>query len=232
VELGHTNWVDDKPLDDLMESSSVKLDEWVPSAQSLMKYNPKAKKPGEGQVWGFPIMGNPGAAFIFYNKDVLDKAGVGVPTDETTLSELTEMARGVKENLGVFGIQENLWGTTHGLGWDHGYVSPFGGYILDDEGKKCLINSAECLEAYNWQYNLRHVEKVEGTPDDVTAYGSYPGCEKGAVAMYKMGAWGAGWFLLRPENKNPEMGFSLFPSSWDGNADGRRETLNNCTGSE
>ena len=220
------NYVDDNillPLDDLMAAANVKLDEWVPSAQELMKYDPAAKKPGAGQVWGLPIMGNPGACFLFSNLDVLKAAGLSAPTDATTLEELTAMAGEVKNKVGVFGIQENLWGTTHGFGWDQGYVAPFGGHIFDEEGKKSLINSDQCQQAYMWQYNLRHVDKYEGTPDDVSAYGNYKeGTEKGKVAMYKMGAWGAGWFLLRPANENPEMGFSLFPSSWNGNADGRR----------
>ena len=243
-ELGNTilwgNWgsvpnsVDDGlllPLDDLMSSANVKLDEWVPAAQTLMKYDPAAKQPGAGQVWCLPTMGNPGAAFIFYNKDVLDKAGVPVPTDATTLKEMTEMAGEVKNKLGVFGLQENLWGTTHDFGWDHGYVAPFGGYIFDQEGKKCLINSEACQQAYMWQYNLRHVDKIEGTPDDITAYGNYKeGCEKGLVAMYKMGAWGGSWFVSKAVNRNPVMGFSLAPSSWDGNADGRRGNTLGLTG--
>ena len=220
------NYVDDNlllPLDALMAAANVKLEEWVASSQELQKYDPAAKKPGAGQVWGFPIMGNPGAAFLFYNNDVLKAAGLQPPTDATTLKELTAMGAEVKAKTGAFGMQENLWGTTHGFSWDQGYVAPFGGNILDEDGKTCLINSPECLEAYNWQYNLRHVDKIEGTPDDISAYGNYKeGTEKGLVAMYKMGSWGAGWFLLRAANENPEMGFCLFPTSWDNNANGRR----------
>jgi len=211
------------PLDALMADANVSADEWVKSGMDLLKYDVDAKVKGQGSVFGLPTLANPGAAFLFYNLDMLTAAGLEAPTDATTLAELAAMAAEVKAKTGMFGLNENLWGTTHGFSWDQGYVGPFGGDILDADGKKCLINSAECLEAYSYIYDARHVSKTQPTPDDYKAFGDYKqATETGKLAMYKMGGWGGSWIGMRPENTNPEMGFCLFPSTWDGRASGHR----------
>lgn len=235
-ELGNTvvwgNWagvagyVNDNvmiPLDDLMKAANISEDGWFASGLNLLKYDKATKVVGKGSLYGLPTLANPGAAFLFYNLDVLKAAGVSAPTDTTTLKELAEMGQTIKDKTGAFGLNENLWGTTHGWGWDNGYVGPFGGWILDETGTKCLINSAECLEAYNYIYEQRFVKKTQPTPDDYKAMGDYKqGTEAAKLAMYKMGSWGGSWISLRPENKNPEMGFSLFPATYDGRTTGHR----------
>lgn len=211
------------PLDDLMTAAKVDPNGWFQSGLNLLKYDKATKVIGKGSLYGLPTLANPGAAFVFYNVDMLNKAGVKPPTDTTTLKELAQIAQTVKDETGAFGLNENLWGKTHGWGWDNGYVGPFGGWILDETGTKTLINSAECLQAYNYIYEARFVNKSQPNPDDYTAMGDYKqGTEAGKLAMYKMGSWGGSWISLRAENKNPEMGFSLFPATWDGNASGHR----------
>lgn len=222
-----SSYVDDDlclPLDEFMNAAGVSLDEWTEAAQKLMKYDPDAKKLYQGPVWCLPIMGNMGVAFQFFNQDMLDAAGAPYPTGDMTWLEIEEIATKVaKPDDGIFGLQHNLWGTTHGLGWDATYVAPWGGAILNEEGTECLIDSDECVAAFKWMQDIRYTSRIAGTPDDVTAYGNYKeGTEAGKLAIYQMGSWGAGWFLMRPENTNPAMGFTTTPTSYDNNPDGWR----------
>jgi ABC-type glycerol-3-phosphate transport system substrate-binding protein len=58
---------------------------------------------------------------------------------------------------------------------------------------------------------------------DQEAFGSYNGGgESGVLAMYRMGGWGAAWYLQREENANPKMGLIPMPTTIDGRDTGRR----------
>ena len=212
------------PLDDLMKAAGVSADEWIKPVMADMSYDPKTQTPGTGSIWGLPYAPNAGADFNFINMDLVSDAGFDAPTDKSTLLDLEKIATAVaKPDQGIFGISTNLWGTTHGVGWDQAYVGPFGGDILDETGTKCVINSAECVEAYKWEYDLRHVKHIAATPDEVTAYGGYrEGAMKSKLAMHRMGAWGGAWFIHREKNTEPEMAYALWPTSYDGRANGTR----------
>ncbi len=212
------------PIDDLMAAAGVSADEWIPATVAQMRYDPLTRTAGEGKMWALPYQANSGAAFIFTNVDMVKAAGEEPPTDDSTALDLERIATAVaKPDQGIFGMQSNLWGTTHSIGWDQSYVAPFGGYVLDETGTKCLINSDACVESYKWEYDIRHVKHIAATPDEVTAYGNYSeGSLNNKLAMFRMGGWGGQRYRMRPENANPEMTFCLVPASYDGRADGRR----------
>jgi ABC-type glycerol-3-phosphate transport system substrate-binding protein len=212
------------PLDDLMDAAGVSIDEWVEPAQKLMRFDPDAKKLYEGPIWTMPIMGNPGVAFLFFNEDMLDAAGAPYPTGQSTWAEIEEIAAMVaKPDEGIFGLNHNLWGRTHGLGWDSTYVAPWGGAVLNEDGTKCVIDSEESVAAYKWMHDIRHTSRIAPTPDAYQAIGDYvQGTEAGKLAIYQMGGWGGSWFLMREENANPKMGYSTAPTSYDNNAGGWR----------
>ncbi|HVC32832.1 MAG TPA: extracellular solute-binding protein [Chloroflexota bacterium] len=110
----------------------------------------------QGQQWGFPMVGHPGAIEYFYNIDQLKKTGAGVPpvdTEKLTFDytkwknddllailpkATTKSADG---RVSVYGILPSLGG--------EGTVAvlrAFGGNYYSDDGTKCLINTNESIE--------------------------------------------------------------------------------------
>ncbi len=64
--------------------------------------------------------------------------------------------------------------------------------------------------------DIHHVKKIAPTPADIKAMGDYKqGTENGKLAIYKMGAWGASWFLMRAKNEKPKMEFCVAPDRYD-----------------
>ncbi|MCC7353821.1 MAG: extracellular solute-binding protein [Anaerolineae bacterium] len=209
------------PLDPLMDAAGVKLSEWVPGIGKLMKFNSQTNKFGEGPVWNLPGMGNPGLNFLYFNVDALKAAGLPSPTEKTTWAEVEDAAKKIgKPDQGIYALQYKHFG--HGLSGDYAMMAPFGATILDADGKKCLMNSPESVKAWKFFYDTLHTWRISPLPADLEAMGGYKsGSAAGKLLMYRSGPWGGRWFLLRAENKNPEMGFSLVPSTYDASTKGK-----------
>jgi ABC-type glycerol-3-phosphate transport system substrate-binding protein len=216
-----------QPLDELMAKAGVKLSEWLEPVQNHIRYNPDAKRYGEGPVWGLPLWAHAGFAFNIYNEDVLKEAGASAPTAEMNWKQVAEIAEKIADPAkGRWGIAWNPYGDRHDIGVELLYVAPFGGYVLSEDGKQCLLNSPEAVEGYAFYNEMVNVKKLSPRRVDQDAFGSYPGgAQKGVLPIYRMGGWGANWYLQRPENKAPAMGIAVQPSSFDGRKNGRRGNL-------
>ncbi|MCC7354568.1 MAG: extracellular solute-binding protein [Anaerolineae bacterium] len=212
------------PLDDLMAAKKVSKDEWISAAQFLMRYDPKTNKEGEGPFYTLPIAANAGLCMMYLNLDMIEGAGQQPPTSESTWKDIETVATKIaKPGQNIYGMHYNPWGTTHGLSWDYAYVAPFGGAILDKEGKKALINSPESVNAFAWYWDIHQTRKLAPDAAGYKAIGDYKqGTEKSKLAMYRMGGWGGGWFLMRPKNEGPKMGFTVSPATYDKGINGRR----------
>lgn len=218
------NWVKDGlvlNLDGLMEANSVTKDEWTEGAQSAIRYDPDTGTPGIGPVWGLPYFALPGNAFLFTNVDMLKAAGVNtMPNDDMTEEELQDIAEKVKvkyPDAGIFGMSFVFYGNQYHLNSTHEYVRPFGGRSMSEDGTKAMINSPECLESFQWQSEVVKMG-LSPTPDQSEAMGHRGGAAEGKLAMYRQGPWGGSWITARAENKDPEMLYTLYPSSHDGRA--------------
>jgi ABC-type glycerol-3-phosphate transport system substrate-binding protein len=202
------------PIDELLNAKGVKQDEWLPIATTFLKYDATSKAARTGALWGLPEMVNTGAGFLFSNVDMLKAAGADTPANGMTWIDIQNIA-GKVAKPGVFGLNINLWGSTHGLGWDFGYIAPFGGRVIDDAGKKCIINSPEAAQAYAWIRDITITKKICPTPADYKAMGDYiQGQQKGKLAIFKMGSWGA-WHIGRPKNENPQIVVTAIPAKYD-----------------
>lgn len=213
------------PLDDLIDVNGVMVDEeWIAKANVLMRYDDATKKIGVGSHWGLPFFGRSGLSFLYTNVDMMNAAGAPLPEDDWTMLDVEEAATMVsKPDEGIFGYYHQTGGTEHSIGRDTAFVAPFGGAVLNDDGTKCLLNTAECQEAYQWNYDIRYVKRINGTPDDQSAFGGYrEGSRAGKLAMYRNSVAGSIWYVQRDENVDPEMTWAKFPTSYDGRANGWR----------
>lgn len=102
----------------------------------------------EGKLWGLPMVGHPGALQYFFNRTMVEKAGLTMPPADGnwTFDDLQTLTKGLTKSEGgrttVFGILPPIFNKTANEGIV-GYLRAFGGDLFDAEGKKCLLNTPE-----------------------------------------------------------------------------------------
>jgi multiple sugar transport system substrate-binding protein len=139
------------PLDNYKSDSefnSLKEDMW-PNIWDGCEYR--------GKLYTVPIWTN--TVGVFYNKTMFDKAGVAYPVFDWTLEDLLAKARqltrdfdndGQMDQFGFGGIPLSIRGS-----WDLSMlIELFGGHLYSADGKKCLINSREAIEAVQWAVDI------------------------------------------------------------------------------
>ena len=139
------------------------LDTYIKSDTNWAENDQKQFWPGnlatytiQGQQWGYPMVGHPGAIEHFYNIDILTKNGAPLPPADMTnltfdyskwkhadfLASLGKAQRvGADGRVSSYGILPNIGG--------EGTVAvlrSFGGNYYSEDGTKCLINSAESIQ--------------------------------------------------------------------------------------
>lgn len=112
-----------------------------------------------GKLWGIPFEINTGNTdIIFYNKDLLAKFGAPTPTDDWTYDQFVTVVKKASD------VQNRIWGTDlfPGTYYDFDcYARSYGGQVLSSDGKTFQLSSSkECLQAAQWLYDLRTVDKV------------------------------------------------------------------------
>ncbi|WP_017211926.1 sugar ABC transporter substrate-binding protein [Clostridium beijerinckii] len=156
----------------------------------------------KGKLYGLGAMD--ASVVIFYNKDMLAKAGITAPTsvaDAWTLDELYENAKKMTKD-DVYGIDMNLksggeWNTFAFLP----LVQSFGGQIVADDGKTVdgSINSDKSVQALSYIKKLVDDKVVNPTPIDNSF-------ENGKAAMLLSGPWEKGTL-----DKYPDLKWGIMP---------------------
>lgn len=153
----------------------------------LSDFNPAIRKQGtyKGETYG--LGANDSSVAIYYNKDMLDRAGVTAPqslTDAWTWNELYQNALKLSGN-GVFGLDLNLaykgeWNTFQFLPM----VQSNGGEIVAEDGKTAegIINSPQNIETLSFIKKLVDDKVVSNAPEE-------KGFELGKVALLMTGSW-------------------------------------------
>jgi arabinogalactan oligomer/maltooligosaccharide transport system substrate-binding protein len=133
----------------------------------------------DGKQYGVPqVTDAPG---LLYNKDILEKAGVEVPT---TWDEVEAAHEKIKAVGGV----DTLYGPFDSY-FTQPYIFSYGGNTVDVDAKKILINDAESVAGF--QESLDLIEAgVAVSPDPNNAYGIADTLFKeGKLAMTINGPW-------------------------------------------
>lgn len=131
----------------------------------------------DGKYYSLPF--NKSTNVLFYNKTLLDKAGLQVPTtwDElkTAAAKLTQDKADGKGKVIGMGFENSI-----GLDFNT-YVRQAGGQYIDDQNGKALFNSPEGKEALNFIYDF--IKSGTGRTAGEDNYMSDP-FGRGDVAMY------------------------------------------------
>ena len=131
----------------------------------------------DGTVWALPILASCRA--LFCNKDILDKAGVEVPT---TWDEVTAACKAVKEKV----PDVTPWGldisTDEGQAAFSYYTWNFGGGYVDDKGEWAL-DTPENAKAVNYIKSLIDGGYCNAAPFTDTRYPLQDQFSAGTLAM-------------------------------------------------
>jgi multiple sugar transport system substrate-binding protein len=120
-----------------------------------------------------------GGWFMYYNKDLFDKAGVPYPT-EITWNEYADLAKSfTKEENGT-----QIWGGYYPAWTLNLYALQYSNYLTDED----MTHTSEALEFMNRIYNVdkSHMDMATMTATSADPIAMF---ESGNVAMMVNGAW-------------------------------------------
>jgi len=138
-----------KQLDSyLNKDKNFNLNSWTPRAQDVMKIV-------DGKLFGLPIRGQVSWLFLYWNRDMLKKAGIPEPTPTWTIDDLITNAKKLVQpgNSDFFPI---VYNGINGFERVVAEVRRFGGEFFDvpaGAGKKCTLDAAPCQQAIRWFYD-------------------------------------------------------------------------------
>jgi ABC-type glycerol-3-phosphate transport system substrate-binding protein len=127
-----------EPLDPYIRRDNVNMQYFPPSVMDSLTT--------EQGVMGFPDYGSQGP--LYMNKTLLDALGVPYPSPDWTYEDAVRIWRavsGVRKGQRVYGI--NWHHHASGTQW---IVRGWGGAPYDPTHTKCLLDSPECVAAYEW----------------------------------------------------------------------------------
>jgi multiple sugar transport system substrate-binding protein len=114
-----------------------------------------ALKVVDGKVFGLPVRGQVAWMFLYWNRDMLKRAGVPEPTPSWTLDDLVREAKKLQEqnrsNSEFFAVGYS-WGSfetavANVRRFNGEFFSPANG-----PGTKCTLDSAQSVQAIRWFY--------------------------------------------------------------------------------
>jgi multiple sugar transport system substrate-binding protein len=140
----------------------------------------------DGKIYGLPD--NMTDLVVFYNKKLLQDAGVPFPGDKWTLDAMLDMAKKLTKHdpksgrVTQYGIY--YWKEIQPIIWQ------FGGNLYSTDGKKCTFDSPECLAAIEFLNDLQvkyHVMPTLAEENQIANLGNWGGAMNlftaGKVAM-------------------------------------------------
>jgi multiple sugar transport system substrate-binding protein len=135
-----------RPLDDLVKSDG-RFD-----ARPYLKALLDAFSVG-GKLYALPTHGHYGTNVLYYNADLTRAAGVTVPQDGSwSVDDLITAAQKVVRK------EDDVWGYFPATDVSEAgvfFLRQFGGELLDEAGKRCLLDTAEARAGLEWVASAR-----------------------------------------------------------------------------
>ena len=153
-------------------------EDWC-SAETYAKYFPSflAESVVDDVVWAVPDLAS--ARALYYNKDILDAAGVAVPTTWEELKAACEAIKAYDPNIYPWGVDMT---TDEGQACFAYYAWNNGGGFVDADGNWTL-NSAENVEAVEFITGLVNAGLTNTDPTTETRYDLQDKFAAGQLAM-------------------------------------------------
>jgi len=169
--------LDLEPL--IAEDQGFDLQDFYPQLAEQCRY--------QGKLYSLPRYTS--VYVLFYNRDLFDAAGLGYPDDNWTWDDYLAAARKLTVDSSDpekrrFGCVIDFWGARI-----YPWVWSARGEILDDAGKRCLLDRPESQEALQFLVDLRHKWKVCPPTTQAEKKQNIAMFTNGQAAMLMTGAW-------------------------------------------
>lgn len=154
----------------------------------------------EGRVYGMPA--NVSVDALFYNKDVLEAAGVLLRGGPMTWEEFLPVAQKMTVRDEGGRVRQ------YGLAFDdvqwRTLVMQYGGRVYSEDGTRCVLDSPEAIAAVQFMHDLIYKYQVVPSPLEREAMAEEGGWGSGGIKMLSSGraamAVGGRWWLCTLRN--------------------------------
>ncbi|HEV8638110.1 MAG TPA: sugar ABC transporter substrate-binding protein [Chloroflexota bacterium] len=184
------------PLDDILKSRNVDM--------TRFDFAPKRLAELEGKLYGVPVH-IPVVFGLIQNKKLFDAAGAKLLTAGSTWDDLATAAKALHKPPERYAITAPTGFLTQMI-WSNG------GKLLSDDDKKCLLDSAEAIEAVTREVDWVVKEKVSMAPGEEKSLGDNAfASEKLGMTLTVIGDWGT----ISSQSKKAAIDFDVtsFPVS-------------------
>jgi multiple sugar transport system substrate-binding protein len=168
--------------DPFIQADKIDLSQWFKAAIDTITL--------DGKLYALPWGMHPDDIGLYYNKDLLEKAGVEPPSIENeTYESLAQKAAKLTKSTGT---HTDVWGLVTTTAPFEGFISivrGHGGDFMTDDKKQAAMNTPEALSALQWMYDLRATQKVNPKLSQTPANGVEDAFVGGTVAMFNSGVW-------------------------------------------
>jgi multiple sugar transport system substrate-binding protein len=128
---------------------------------------------------------------VFYNKALLDRAGVAAPTGDWTWNHLLDAARKLTRRADAdtvfgFALRATTYYAIEPWLWQHGAA------MMNKDMTRSMVDDPRSVEALQWLADLRHVHRVWPTPEEMQQAGAQNTdqlFQSGKLALYYQGWW-------------------------------------------
>jgi multiple sugar transport system substrate-binding protein len=139
----------------------------------------------DDELYGLPISWTP--LVLYYNKDIFDKAGMPYPDSTWDWGDFLSACRKCTKDTDGDGVIDQF-GYLLSTGWTFtfNWIWQNGGNILSPDGKRCVIDSKEAVDALQFLADLRWKYSVSPTPEQIAQRDLFT---TGKIAMIVSGRW-------------------------------------------
>lgn len=116
----------------------------------------------EGALMALPHISEPGNIGLVLNLDLFEQAGVEPIGWDSTMEDLINAGKAIKEKTGMWGFGNETgyfrWVT---------HIRSFGGDLLNAEGTKCVLDDEKAMAAMQQQYDFVYADEIHPSPADI-----------------------------------------------------------------
>ena len=208
-----------RPLDDLLRADhAFKADDFFPVHWNAWRFQDKQQ--------GLPWQGGP--LVTYYNRDLLEGAGVPAPTEASwTWEAWRDAGARLKRTMAA---EDGRWPTEVGP-WQH-WVYAAGAGVLDQAMTRCVLDTPQGLTAFQTMTDFVHRDQIAPKPPDVAGKTNAQLFMDGRLAVIIMNRQGSSvegfvrpHVTIAPLPKGPAGRFSQSPFDGFGLAATTREPV-------
>jgi multiple sugar transport system substrate-binding protein len=199
VELAEAGMLLD--VTDELARRGITIDRFLPIARDAISLN--------GRIVGAP--GNVWGDALWFHRDIFDEAGIPYPPESgLTFDQFVELGKKltVRDEQGRT-VRFGVMGLTY-----YQLLLTNGGRVLSADGRRCVLDRPEAIDALQKYVDLQRVHRIAPTPEDEQSISSSGGWGSGPITLFRdkraaMAVGGRWWLCTYRTLKGPDGRFPL-----------------------